>query len=356
MATARSFPLHFCGYELDVAMRELRRDGELLAVEPKVFDLLHYLLRNRDRMVPKAELLQALWPDVEVAEASLTSCVGRLRRILSDRGEIVRTYYGRGYQFTAALDPEPSRQNLELPQVATAPPFVGRAVELERLLGAFARARAGTRATVLISGDQGIGKTRLLEELRERIGDQALPLPGQCYEGEGVPAYWPWIQILRSCAAGIGITATAEALAAAGPILGFLLPELTAAAAPAATDGATGRAQLFRAAAAFLKAAALQRPLLIILEDLHWADAATLLLLRSLADELAPAAVMLVATYRSRDISAGSAAAATLTQLERSPECLHLPLDGLDADAIATLITSLAVPATAPVASLARDC
>jgi pimeloyl-ACP methyl ester carboxylesterase len=97
----------FDGCELDAQRRELRRDGQPVAVEPQVFDVLVHLLRHRDRVVSKVELLDEVWGDRFVSESALTSRIKAARRAVGDDGatqRIIRTFHGRGYRFVADVE------------------------------------------------------------------------------------------------------------------------------------------------------------------------------------------------------------------------------------------------------------
>ena len=166
----------FGPFLLDLARGELVRAGELVALAPKPLALLGYLAANRDRAVPKQELRKQVWPDVFVSEAALASALKDLRRALGDDGarqSVIRTLRRRGYRFVAKLDEPPSERAraaeararataLELPK---APPFVARGRELRALTSAVVQAGRGRPRVVLISGEAGSGKTRLLEQL-----------------------------------------------------------------------------------------------------------------------------------------------------------------------------------------------
>jgi DNA-binding winged helix-turn-helix (wHTH) protein len=92
--------------ELDDCLYELRRAGIPVDLEHKVFDVLTYLLQHRDRVVPKEELLEQLWPGLVVGEAALTRCITAARKALGDDGvrqEVIKTQHGRGYRFVAAV-------------------------------------------------------------------------------------------------------------------------------------------------------------------------------------------------------------------------------------------------------------
>jgi predicted ATPase len=151
-------------------------------------------------------------------------------------------------------------------------PFVGRSRELADLSIAIDAARSGAGSLVLVTGEPGIGKTRLIAELAHSAADGGLAVAsGRCWEEGGAPPYWPWIQVLRA--------------------LGGNLDQLAAAAEPRAPlPGGTGgitpegeRIRLFDAVGHFLAHAAADRPLLVTLDDMHAADEPSLLLLRFLA-------------------------------------------------------------------------
>jgi hypothetical protein len=165
---------------------------------------------------------------------------------------------------------------------ASARPFVGRAQELAELTAALDDAAGGRGALVLLSGEPGIGKTRLLSELGQLAHERRIQVvTGRCWEEGGAPPYWPWIQVLRS--------------------IGGDLEEL---AGPASGGGVTpegGRLRLFDAVGRFLDSASSGRPLVVTLDDVHAADEPSLLLLRFLGDALADSAVLLVASYREAE-------------------------------------------------------
>jgi class 3 adenylate cyclase len=161
-------------------------------------------------------------------------------------------------------------------------PFVGREKELEELRTALDLVAARRGSVFLITGEPGIGKTRLMQEVAGLALDQGWRvLVGRCWEEGGAPAYWPWIQVVRAAGGEF------ERLAA--PI-----PD----SAPGGADPDSVRFRLFDAATRFLLGAARLRPLVIVLEDLHAADASSLLLLRFLGEAIDQSPVLVLGSYR----------------------------------------------------------
>lgn len=213
--------------------------------------------------------------------------------------------------------------------------FVGRAGELRALHAALNRALAGEGAIALIVGEPGIGKTRLVEELvAEAHRRDARVLRAGRHEDDGAPAYWSWIQIIRAYAREVsGEALTADLGAGAADIAQLvaevraLLPDLST---PITSDPAGDRFRLFEAVAAFLAAAARRRPMVIVLEDLHWADPAMLALLRHISRDLHGTRLLLLVTYRDVDPEPGKPLADALLDLLRHRHTERIHLRGLD--------------------------
>src|SRR5829696_4752757 len=167
------------------------------------------------------------------------------------------------------------------------PPFVGRSRELALLRERLAAAVQGHGGVTLLLGEPGIGKTRLAEELGAAAGAQgARVLWGRCWEGEGAPAFWPWVQCLRSYVRDTAADVLRADLGAGAGAIAHVVEEvrtrLPDVPTPAPLAPEQARFRFFDAVTAFLTAAAARRPLLVILDDLHWADRPSLLLVQFL--------------------------------------------------------------------------
>lgn len=252
-----------------------------------------------------------------------------------------------------SLEAFPGALELPLPSVkrrhAT---LAGRADELERLLRAWDMAVAGTRQVVLVSGEPGIGKTRLLEEVARRAHAQGgLVLYGRCDEELVIP-HQPFIEALRPCVSVYPVSALRQRLHGLEPDLARAFPELLGrlpdVAIPDVVDPEAGRYRFFEAITTLVTGITAAQPTLLVLDDLHWADKSTLLLLRHLVRATASADLMIVAVYRDRELQPGDALADLLAGLHREVDLIRVLLAGIverDSDA---LIAELAGHEVAP--------
>jgi DNA-binding winged helix-turn-helix (wHTH) protein/tetratricopeptide (TPR) repeat protein len=174
--------------ELSVERIELRRAGQLVDMEPQVFDVLAYLLRHRERVVPKTELLDQIWGNRFVSESALSSRVKSVRRAVGDTGRdqrVIKTIYGRGYRFVADVS---EKARFAGPPHGSAvvddPAALGTTASAHQVLRAIGGIRAGAGAAIQVSGGPGSGKTQLLRQAAETARRQALavglsaPVPG----------------------------------------------------------------------------------------------------------------------------------------------------------------------------------
>lgn len=215
--------------------------------------------------------------------------------------------------------------------------LVGYERELGGLEELLEQALAGQGRLALISGEPGVGKTRLADELSSVAHARgAQVLWGRCWTGGGAPAYWPWIQVLRALIADRDPLTVRAELGASVSELTQLLPELKEIVADTtvamAGDAEGARFRLFDAAASFLVRAAGARPVVIVLDDLQAADHSTLALLQFMAAAALDAPVLIVGTYRDSAVALEPRLSETLSELARTSDCLQLVLTGLSTD------------------------
>ncbi|HET8629090.1 MAG TPA: AAA family ATPase, partial [Thermomicrobiales bacterium] len=207
---------------------------------------------------------------------------------------------------------------------AQPPLLVGRERERALLREHLAAALAGEGGLVLVGGEAGIGKTALAEELGREAADRgALVLVGRCYDLSETPPYGPWLEAFARYPAGGDLPPLPAPLAERGRL------------GPVA-----GRDALFGQVRDFLAAVAAARPLVLLLDDLHWADPASLDLLRVTARSLDDTPLLLLATYRSDELPAGHPLAALLPRLVREAQADRLDLAPLDEAAIGALVAT----------------
>lgn len=200
-------------------------------------------------------------------------------------------------------------------------PFVGRQRELEMLHAAFTRAVSGHGAVVLMGGEPGVGKTRLVEEFTATaVASGARVAWGRCYEGDGAASFWPWAQVLRAYVQIATDDEIAETLGPWRAELANVLPELGGEPSTAAgTNPDATRFRLFDNIATSIARASERAPSVIVLDDVHWADTASLLLLEFISRTLTDVPALVVAVYRAHDATGDGPLAATLGVLARGP-------------------------------------
>ena len=230
-----------------------------------------------------------------------------------------------------------------------ASPLVGRTQEMHALRSFLAETEAGQGRLVLVGGDAGIGKTRLAEEFAVHARNRGTTvLWGRAREAEGAPAFWPWVEVLRQCAE-IAARRSVPAGAAIDEVSGVLEELQSAPPAPndrsglrdELVDPRSARFRLFDRTAQALRSCA-DGPIVVVLDDLHWADPPSLALLQFLLPTLRGTRQLVVGTYRDVDVHPDHPLTSLLGESAREPHSRHMALTGLDADDVARYLTVVA--------------
>lgn len=221
--------------------------------------------------------------------------------------------------------------------------FIGRQPELSILTIALDDALAGRGQIVMLAGEPGIGKTRLAQEIAgfaERRGAQVLW--GWCYEREGAPPYWPWVQPIQSYVTEASADRLRVEMGPGAADIAELVPEirekLPDLQPSPALDPQQTRFRLFNSIATFLKNLAQSQSLVLVLEDLHWADTASLILLEFLAQQIAESKILVIGIYRDIEVTRQHPLTESLARLSRSPAFHRLALSGLGLDHVGLFV------------------
>lgn len=342
-------PLHlrFGPFLLEEADARLTRDGRAIELVPKAYGVLCHLAARPGRLVTKDELLDAVWGHRHISESVLKSAVKTIRAGLGDDAQApryVETVHRRGYRFigNAAAPAAPSS---DVPTGAgTAPALpatlIGRERELARLHAAWQQACAGQRRLVLLAGDPGIGKSSLADRWARACAASGTPVRvgrGPCVDQVGADAaYLPMLEALNAwCADDAALPALLRQVAPTWlQQLPWHLPPDERAALQREVAGA-GTERMLREMAELLDRLSAVRPVLLVLEDLQWSDAATVRLLDVLARRRGSARLMVLGTYRPTDmLLAEHPLADLLRELRLHGLCEELVLAGLERPAV----------------------
>jgi DNA-binding winged helix-turn-helix (wHTH) protein/predicted ATPase len=324
---------------LDLEHEQLRRGDKLLHLRPKSFALLRYLVAHPGRVLSKDELVEAVWPKTAISDGVLTVSITEVRQALGDAAQApqyLETVPRRGYRWRGAL---PTTAPLPEPATPLAPPLsIGREAEVGQLHDWLAQARRGARQVGFVTGEAGIGKTTVVDAFMAQVAREPdLWLArGQCIESYGAgEAYLPVLEALGQLCRGPDGARLVAWLAQHAPTWLMQMPGLLTDDALEAVQrrvlGAT-RQRMLRELTEALDALTTERTLVLVLEDLHWSDAATLDLVGALARRRTPARLLLLATYRPVDVIVRAHPLHTLKlDLTLHRQCEELPLQLLSA-------------------------
>jgi class 3 adenylate cyclase len=228
-------------------------------------------------------------------------------------------------------------------------PLVGRAVEMDEIMAAWERVTAGSGGAVLVAGEPGIGKTRLVQEVTSRVSAGGGTVWwGTAYEGEG-RAYGPITEMLDTYVRVADPVAIAEELGARAGLVARLTSMLSDSVEPAKLSADGERERTVDAVVDFAAAVASRAPLLVVIDDGHWADAATVGLIRTLVRRASRLRMLVVIAYRDTDLNRRHPLGDVLREWRRQPSVMRLTLRGLDRDQVVELASAVAdqdVPAT----------
>ena len=350
----------FGPFRLDSVNQCIWREGTRLSLKPKPYAVLQYLVTHAGRLVTPDELLGAIWPDTFVQAEVLRQYILEIRRILGDRAEapaFIQTFPKRGWEFIAPVTDE-STQSLGTrdPSVTR---IVGRAPALAELDGYLSRALDSRRQVVFVVGEAGIGKTSLMDVFqRTASGVPALRVArGQSVEGfGGKEPYYPVLEALGKLARGPAGAHVVNTLQTHAPTWMVQFPALVRRDQKAALQreilGAT-RERMVREFCEALEVMTAASAIVLILEDLHWADHSTLDVISAIARRREPARLLVIGTFRPADVIVSNGPLKTLKQdLVVHRLAGELPLEGLReadvADYMATAFPASDLPAELP--------
>jgi DNA-binding winged helix-turn-helix (wHTH) protein/predicted ATPase len=337
-------------FRLDTLDERLWRRDQTVPLGRKAFVVLQRLISQSGRLVTKDDLLASAWPGTAVSDAVLTTAMRELRQALGDearRPRYVQTVHGRGYRFlplvseTTALAASQTAPvgAIDAPEGSSpvsASALVGRDLEQACLREWLAAADAGSRRVAFVAGEAGIGKTTLVDAFVARLGGRATVARGQCIDHYGVgEAYLPLLEALGRLGRESG-----------SPLRGVLrrhapswLAHLPSIQSPdeAAMPGNVLPVRMLRELAEALEILTADRTLVLVLEDLHWSDTATLDCLASIARRRDRARLLVVATYRPVDAGIqGHPLRNLVAELRSHPQCAELVLDSLSEASVET--------------------
>ncbi|MFQ6028718.1 MAG: AAA family ATPase, partial [Dehalococcoidia bacterium] len=223
--------------------------------------------------------------------------------------------------------------------------FVGRQRELGELRAALEESLIGHGQLVMLVGEPGIGKTRTAQELADYALNQGSQvLWGRCHDQPGMLPFWPWVQAIRSYVRHQQPDQLRSEMGPGAADIAQVVPELKEQLSdiqpPPTVEPDQARFRLFDSLATFLKTASQSQPLVIILDNLHWADQPSLRLLEFLGQEMEESHLLIVGTYRDIDLSRHHPLSEALGELTRDPSFQRFVLGGLGLEEVGSFLQS----------------
>jgi len=296
---------HFHPFRLDAENRCLWRADARVPLSPKAFTVLNYLVEHQGRLLSQNELLDAAWKNLDVQPEILKKYILEIRKALGDRSIdpiYVETLPRLGYRFVAAVHEAPAARQDEAARAAL-PRLVGRERERAALRASLAQAAAGRGSVLCLSGGTGTGKTALAEELllEARAEGVAQAMHGRCSEHvAGAETYHPIWDALEGLLGAVQDDSAARAVKTLAPSWHAHLA--TSDGLPAAAQAAPWP-RMPHEFAALLQRLAAEQPLVLFIDDVHWADAASVDLLAHLAGRVSAWRILIVVTCRPAELT-----------------------------------------------------
>ncbi len=334
----------FAGFALDTSNQCVWQNGAQLALPPKPFAVLRYLVENPGRLITHDELLDALWPETYVQPQVLRTYVLELRKLLGDdarQPRFIQSLPKRGYCFVAHVIDGNHANHCANAEEKT-PEIVGRNKELASLSALFQLSLDGRRQIVFLCGDSGIGKTALVDSFCRSFGPST-PVTiarGQCVQGVAHrEEYYPVMEAL----AGLCASPDGEQVCA---ILARIAPAWLGALGRQVASAPTSRGPGELCAA--LEEIAALRPLVLIFDDLHWADESTLGLISALARRRAPSRIMLLAVFNPQHPGTEHPLRVLKQDLAVRHQCAEIVLEPLNKSGLRELLAATLAQQTIP--------
>jgi DNA-binding winged helix-turn-helix (wHTH) protein len=327
-------------FRLDLREERIFKEGRELHLRSKPFSILRYLVGNPRRLLTHAELIDAVWGKVAMSESVLRTHLWELRRVLGEN--VVETVVGRGYRFVADVEDEVrSSRPGGHPTVV-----VGRTLAIGTLCEAFKDVRIGRRTVAFVSGEPGVGKSTLMAAFLDDASARSPVWIARCVCLErcaDVEPFQPLLEALGTmCRGSLGSYAL-DVLAMHAPTVLAHMPalldgrredELRRWLAGAAPTG------MLRELTEGLEALSNERPLVLAIDDLQWADPATIDLIASLGHRREPSRLMVVATLRSDALMQAHRLTRMITELVAHRRGVSIAIAGFDQKAVAEYLTA----------------
>ena len=351
--------LFFGQFRLDPTNECLWRGEKEIRLHPKAFGLLRYLMEHPGQMMTKGSLLETIWPGVHVTEAILSVYVAEIRKALGEdpkKPVFIETLHRRGYRFIAPVTIDRTTEIIEgtagsvkllrpiVREAATAigaEPIIGREKELSFLLEKLAAALHGTGSVVFTTGPAGIGKTRLVRELRDHAARSGFQWFAGKYEKSANHPYAVWVDMLRGYlqhkdAASLHVPIGPYTTELAS-IMPGVMPRANSSSSVAPQDSEVERTRLFEAWTHLFVQISMEAPLVLFLDDAQWAG--SLELLHHLARNIGNQRILALVAYRDDELEMNPSPWKTILAMNRERLFHPLALEPLEQNEVAQLIS-----------------